>query len=292
MVGCPLDRAVELGAAVELRRVASAITPGRGRGGEALVHAPPGSILVEPAREPGPVAEQCFVRDFGDVVVDDHEAAGDERVERGAYVGIVVGADHPERYPATHVDSVLLTGEVEHHAPGRALGRRGECVVAAVGHRRDRRRDATCGAVAVESERARRRAAPRSRAARSTAAAALQGGPRRRQPPPRRAVARRVRPVRRAGPSTTRRNSSEVIGGTNNVFALTSAASVGCSATRSTKSARTHTTSVKCSSSLIATSASQNACRMLARRRTPSTAPPADRPPRRDARRPSRSGSP
>ena len=101
-----------------------------------LVEAAAGPVFVEPSSEAGPVPQQRLVGDLGDRLVDDHEAARDERVERGARVGIVVDAERRERDTAPNVDAVLLAREVEQDAASGALLRGGERVVTPVGHRR------------------------------------------------------------------------------------------------------------------------------------------------------------
>ena len=180
-VGGPVERRSEPGAAVQLGGVAAARVPLARGLREVAVQPPALRVLLEPAAQPGPLAQQRLVGELRLAVAERDQALGGKRVEHVA--GVELGDRHAR-------PRVAVARQAQQDAPRTLAAVRVEPLVCALGQARDRAVHAAAALVGAQGGSAR---PPRARAAPWTAAAA------RRARPPRRPRAHRRAPARAGG---------------------------------------------------------------------------------------------
>ena len=228
----PLERGRQPPTAVELARVAAAGVPVARRLGELPLQAPALGVLLEPAAQTRPLAQQRFVGDLDRSGAHRQQPALGEDVEDPRDALAALRLELVQRDAAADDRSVLtLVGEAEQERARDLPLRRLEAAEGVLGQPRDRALDAARAAVGGELQ---------------LAAAALppQLEQRRRQERERTGLARDVldervlelgldaQPTRSAGRVIARRSSSRAIGPTSTWFAPTRRASSGNSAQR------------------------------------------------------------
>ena len=148
MVLCPIGGGGEPGAPVQIGPVAATCIPDPGGIPELPVQADAFAVLVEPAPQRRPLADQDLVRDLGGALAERHQPRVGEPLEQALDD---LGRD-PLRHqlvdrgpPAGLRDALAQLGEPQKHAPGQLAPVGGQRSDHGVGGLGDRRRHATAG---------------------------------------------------------------------------------------------------------------------------------------------------
>ena len=226
VLGGPVERRGEPGAAVELGRIAVGVLPFGGGVDQVLVKAPALGVLLEPAAQPRPLAKQRLVGDLDGALVDGDEPAVGEHREGARGVLVALDVELGERDPPADRAWPPRRRPGAAGSPAPAPLGFGQPPVRALRETRDRAADAAARRVVGAAQGASASLLPELE----------QGGGEQRQAAglvgdvgDQRLDERRLdaRPARRAGSSIARRSSRGVIGPTRTWLALISAASVG-----------------------------------------------------------------
>ena len=228
VVGAPVERGGEAGAAVELALVAPRRVPFGRRSGDVAAQPAPLGVLLDPLAQARPLAQQRLVGDLDRALADGDEAAVGERGEHGGHVLVALQVELGERRAAAHRRVALaLADEAQHDRADERLVLLGNACVGALGQPRDGAVDTAGLAVGGEGERVLVPLLPELE----------QGGGEQRQRARLalhvvderigRAPARPAAPLRPAGSSTARRSSEACIGPTSTWLAPSSSASPG-----------------------------------------------------------------
>ena len=144
VLGRPVERGGQAGAAVEDARVAPVGLPGAGGLAQPVLQAASLGVLVQPAAQPRPFVQQRLVRDLDRALGDRQQAAlGQPRDD----VVVLLG----ERDPAAHDRAALvLVAEAQQEPARGGLLRRVERDVGVLGEARDRALDAAAARVGRE----------------------------------------------------------------------------------------------------------------------------------------------
>ncbi len=108
--GGPVERRGEPGAAVELAGVAAARLPVACSVDQVLVQAPPLGVLLEPAAQAGPLAQQSLVRDLDGSLICGHEPAVGQGGQRSCGGVVALGVEFLQRHAAAHERGLRLAG--------------------------------------------------------------------------------------------------------------------------------------------------------------------------------------
>ena len=102
VLGRPVERRREAGAAVEVRRVSAALRPFPGRLHQVRVETAALAILLEPVLEPRPLPEQRLVGDLDRAFADGEQPACRQDVEHVGHLLVLLGVELGQRNAAAH----------------------------------------------------------------------------------------------------------------------------------------------------------------------------------------------
>ena len=156
VLGGPVERRGEPGAAVELGGIALGVAPLPSRADQVVMEAATLGVLLEPAAQPRPLAQQRLVGDLDRALVDGQQPALGEHGERPGGVRVALELELVERDAAAdeRLRLLVVAGEPQQHRPRPAPLGLAQALVGVLGQAGDRPVDAAGALVGAVAKRA------------------------------------------------------------------------------------------------------------------------------------------